>query len=313
MIPYLLRRLGLALPLLLVVPFLVFAMIDLIPGDPAAILAGETASPGQIEAIREKLNLGDPLVFRYIDWLFSAMRGDLGLSFASSEPVIDMLGRRLGATLSLVVLAMIFAIVLGSAVAIAAASRPGGLIDKAVGAVSSLAIAMPTFWIGLILVSTLAIQFPLFPSYGYTLPSEGIDEWLRHLMLPALALSVMPAAEVALQLRSSLMQSLGTDYVLNARAKGLSSGSVLFKHGLKNAMVPVVTVLGFRLAEVMGGTVTIEVIFNIAGLGRMALDAVQGRDIPVLLGFVLFSTLIVVICNFLVDLSYGYLSPKVRS
>lgn len=302
-----------ALPILLVVPFLVFAMIDLVPGDPAAILAGENADPVQIEAVREKLNLGAPLLVRYGDWVLHAVQGDLGVSFTSGDGVIGLLGRSLGATLSLVAFALLIAVVVGVALAVGAAARPHGKLDRTVSAAAALAIAMPTFWLGLLLVSLLAIQIPLFPSFGYVPPQEGIGIWLAHLFLPALALSVLPAAEIVMQLRSSLLGAMSTDYVLNARAKGLAPSSILFKHGMKNALVPVVTVFGFRVAEILGGTVAIEFIFNISGLGRLALDAVQARDIPVVLGFVLFTTLVVVVVNFLVDLSYAYLSPKVRA
>lgn len=313
MIGYVLRRLAAAIPLLLVVPFVVFVMIDLIPGDPALILAGEHADAARIERIREQLNLGDPLLQRYLGWLGGVLQGDLGESFASNQPVSEMLTRRLGVTMSLVLVAMVMAIVIGASLAIAAVRRPGGIVDRLVRAYAALAIAMPTFWLGLLLVSTFAIQIAWFPSFGYSPLGEGVGEWLRHLFLPALALSVLASAEVALQLRSALLQTLGTDYVLNARARGLPSRVVFFKHALKNALVPVVTVLGFRVAEIMGGTVTIEFIYNMPGLGRLALDAVQGRDVPVLLGFVLLSTVVVVVANFLVDLSYGYLNPKVRS
>ncbi|MDK1279669.1 ABC transporter permease [Arthrobacter sp. zg-Y820] len=313
MIKFLIRKFAMALPLLIVVPFLVFAMIELVPGDPAAILAGENADPVQIEAVRENLNLGAPLILRYGEWLLNAVQGDLGVSFTSGTAVIDLLVRSLGATLSLVALALLIAVVIGVSLAVAAAARPHGKLDRIVSAASALAIAMPTFWLGLLLVSLLAIQFPLFPSFGYVSPQEGIVAWLAHLFLPALALSVLPAAEIVMQLRSSLLNAMTTDYVLNARAKGLAPSSVLFKHGMKNALVPVVTVFGFRVAEILGGTVAIEFIFNISGLGRLALDAVQSRDIPVMLGFVLFTTLVVVVVNLLVDLSYGYLSPKVRA
>lgn len=313
MIKFLLRKLATTLPLLIVVPFLVFAMIDLVPGDPAAILAGENADPAQIEAVRENLNLGSPLIVRYGEWLLGAVQGDLGTSFTSGATVIGLLGRSLGATLSLVAFALLIAVVVGVALAVAAAARPHGPLDRFVSAAAALAIAMPTFWLGLLLISLLAIQIPLFPSFGYVPPGEGISPWLAHLFLPALALSVLPAAELVMQLRSSLLNAMTTDYVLNARAKGLSSLSVMFKHGMKNALVPVVTVFGFRVAEILGGTVAIEFIFNISGLGRLALDAVQARDIPVVLGFVLFTTLVVVVVNFLVDLSYGFLSPKVRA
>lgn len=313
MLRYAGKRLLAAIPLLFVVPLLVFLLIDLAPGDPAVILAGDEPTPERIEAIRQQMGLDDPVWERYGRWVAGVLRGDLGTSLLSDQTVVDMLLRRMNVTVSLVTFAMAVAVVIGVLVAILASVRPKGVVDRLVNWWASAAIAVPPFWLGLVLVSLFAVTFRFFPAFGFAPLSEGVGPWLSHLVLPGLALALLPAAEIALQLRSALGQVLRSDYVLNAEAKGLSRRSVLFKHSLKNACIPVVTVFGFRVAEVLAGTVAIEIIYNMRGLGSLAVDSVLNRDIPVLLGFVLFTTTVVVVVNLVVDISYGYFNPKVRT
>ncbi len=313
MLRYAGRRLLAAVPLLFVVPLLVFLLIDLAPGDQAVVLAGDEPTPERIAAIRTQLGLDHSVVERYLGWVAGAVRGDLGSSFMSEQSVSDLLLRRMSTTLSLVLVAMVMAVLIGVTLAVLSAMRPGGAMDRIVNWLASIAIAIPAFWFALVLASLFAVTYQLFPAFGYQPLSAGFGTWLSHLVLPGLALGLLPAAEVTLQLRSALGQVLKSDYILNAEAKGMSRGSVVLKHGLKNAAIPVVTVFGFRVSEVLAGTVTIELIFNMPGLGRLAVDSVQSRDIPVLLGFVLFSTVVVVLVNLLVDVSYGYFNPKVRS
>jgi len=312
-IRYTLTRVLTAVPLVFAVPFGMFLLVDLVPGDPARILAGENASPEHVEQVRTSLGLDHPVLVRYGEWVWNVLHGDLGLSYVSGQAVGELVARRLGTTLSLVAFTAVVALLLGITLAVVATLRRGGVVDRVVNAVASVAIALPTFWVGLVLVAVLAVQLPVFPANGFVPLSEGFVPWFQHLVLPGVALSLLPAAEVALQLRSSLGQELASDYVTNARAKGLGEGAVLVKHALKNAAIPVVTVFGYRISEVLAGTVTIEVIYNMPGLGRLALDSVQNRDVPVLLAFVLLSTAVVVVINLVVDLSYGYFNPKVRA
>ncbi|MGZ0145302.1 ABC transporter permease [Rhodococcus qingshengii] len=307
------RRLLAAVPLLLIVPFLIFVLIDLAPGDPAVVLAGENPTPERLAAIRENLRLDDNVFVRYVDWVGGVLHGDLGMSFLSNQSVTELISRRMATTMSLVLFAMVIAVLVGGLLGVVAAIRPGGVIDRAVNVVASIAIAIPAFWFGLVLVSLFAVSNQIFPAFGYVPLSEGVVPWLQHLVLPGIALALLPAAEVTLQLRSALGKVLESDYILNAEARGLSKSSVMFKHALKNACIPVVTVLGFRVSEVLGGAVTIEIIYGMPGLGSLAVDSVQNHDIPVLLGFVLFTTIVVVLVNLLVDISYGYFNPKVRS
>lgn len=313
MLRYAGRRLLAAIPLLFVVPLLVFLLIDLVPGDQAVVLAGDEATPERIAAIRSELGLDQNVIVRYLDWVGGVLQGDLGTSFSSAQQVTDMLFRRMSTTISLVVVAMVMAVLIGATLAIASAMRPGGPVDRAVNALASVAIAVPAFWFGLVLAALFAVTYQVFPAFGYEPLSAGFGTWLSHLILPGIALGLLPSAEVTLQLRSALGQVLKSDYALNAEAKGMSRSSIVLKHSLKNAAIPVVTVLGFRVSEVLAGSVTIELIYNMPGLGRLAVDAVQSRDVPVLLGFVLFSTVVVVLVNLVVDVSYGYFNPKVRT
>lgn len=313
MLRYAGKRLLAAIPLLLIVPLLIFLLMDLTPGDPAVVLAGENSTPKRLRELRENLHLDENVFLRYFDWLGSALRGDLGMSLWSNESVVELLSRRMATTLSLVFVAMVLAVVIGMVLGVLGALRPGGPVDRAINVAASVAIAIPAFWFGLVLVLVFAVSHQIFPAFGYAPLSEGFVPWWEHLVLPAVALALLPAAEVTLQLRSALGQVLDSDYILNAEARGLSRASVIGKHALKNACIPMVTVLGFRVSEVLGGAVTIEIIYNMPGMGSLAVNSVQNHDVPVILGFVLFTTIVVVAVNLLVDISYGYFNPKVRS
>lgn len=308
----LLRRLLGAVPLLLVVSFVVFLLVSLAPGDPAARIAGENASPERIELIRKTLKLDAPLLERYGDWLFDAARGDLGRSLATSEPVVDLMSRRVPITFSLTAVALAISIVLGIAGGIVAAVWRNRAADRIVSALSSLGLALPSFWVALILVVPLAIERNWFPALGYVPLSDGFWPWLRSLSLPAVTLALLPSAEMALQVRAALIETLEKDYIVAARARGLSAASITLKHALKNAAIPVVTVLGFRIAQLLGGSVIIESVFALNGLGTLAITAALASDMPVMLGLTMVTTLAVVVVNFLVDASYLYFNPRGR-
>jgi peptide/nickel transport system permease protein len=307
------RRLLVAIPLVVFVSFVVFVLIDLAPGDPTNSLAGQNPTPALRAQIRQSLHLDQPLLVRYWRWLSDAVRGNLGKSFVSNLPVRSVLGSRVAVTFSLTLLALAMTIVFGGIGGILGALRPRGIIDRVVTVLSSIAIAIPPFWLGLVLVLVLAVQHHELPSLGYV--GFGTDpwQWLRHLVLPAFALSAFGTAELALQLKGSLTDTLGRDFLLAGRAKGLSRSSLVLKHGLKNAAVPVITVLGFRLAQLLGGTVIIEVVFTLPGLGTLALDSTLNHDVPVMLGLVVIATLVVTLINVAVDVSYAYFNPRMRS
>lgn len=303
------RALG-AIPLLLAVAFIMFALMSLAPGDAAARIAGEGASLETIERIRETLGLDQPLLVRFGDWVSAALTGDLGTSLYSGQEVTPGLLSRVPVTVSLLAVSLSFALLVGFTVGILAALKPGSVIDRAATGVAAALAAAPPFWIGLLLVLFLAVQRPWFPALGYAGLDQGVWTWLRHLALPSLALAAIPAAEVARQLRASLRDVTETDYWLAARAKGIRRRLLFGKHGLKNAALPVVTVFGFRAAQAVGATVVVERVFSIDGLGSLMVRSVLQRDIPVVLGATLFATLLVIVVNLLVDLSYGYFSPR---
>ncbi|MCW0213243.1 MAG: ABC transporter permease [Pseudonocardia sp.] len=306
------RPLAALVPTLLVVTFSVFLLVELAPGDAGYALAGENPSPEAVEAIRRELRLDEPLLQRYLEWVWHALQGDLGRSYLSNQPVSELLVQRLPVTLSLGVVSLVLAVVAGFALGIAAASRPGRLVDRVVTAVSSVMLAIPSFWLALVLVLIFAVSRTIFPTLGYAELSQGAGDWLYHLTLPAVALAMNPAATVALQLKSALIAEEGSDYLMAARAKGLTASSLLFKHALKNAAVPVVAVLGFRIAALLGGTVIIETIFVLPGLGLLAQQTAINQDVPVILGIVTVTTLFVMIVNIIVDASYGLINPKLR-
>lgn len=308
----LLERLLWAIPTMIVVTLLVFVLLDLAPGDPARLIAGENANEEVVQQIRERLNLDDPLLVRYVDWVTSAVQGDLGNSLVSNQPVADRITSALPATFSLVgvalVLALVFALVVGTVPVLW--RHPA--VDRIATVLASLSISVPGFWLGLILASTFAVNFGWFPAIGYESMSSGLWPWLRHLILPGIALAMLTAGELARQLRASLMDAVQSDYALAAYARGLSFRRVVLKHGLKNAAIPVVTVLGVRTSQLLGGTVVIESLFVISGVGRLTVNAVFTRDIPIVLGVVLVTTAIVLAFNVLVDLSYAYFNPRAR-
>lgn len=307
------RRLVSAVPILLIVSLVVFALIELAPGDPAVALAGDNPTPERVAEIRDELQLDDPMLVRYGRWLGDVVQGDLGDSLHTTQPVTTMIGQRLSVTGSLVFLSLTFSMLIALVLGIAGSLRPGKLVDRFVTAIASIGIAVPPFWLGILLVVTFAVNRSWLPAIGYEPMSAGIFTWFEHLLLPAISLSAFLGAELALQVKNSLTETLGRDFILAGEARGLSRRSIILKHGLKNAAVPVVTVLGFRLAGLLGGTVTVESVFVLPGLGVLAVNSVLGRDIPVLLGLVVVSALLIIIVNLLVDLSYGYFNPKVRA
>lgn len=306
------RRLVGAVPLLFVVSFSVFLLVGLAPGDPAARLAGENPSKERVEEVRKALNLDAPLIERYAFWLSGVVRGDLGRSLATTEPVVEVMSRRVPITFSLTALSLIISIILGMLGGIVAAVWRNRIADRIVTVLASLGLALPAFWVALILVVPLAIERNWFPALGYVPLSDGFGPWLRSLTLPAFTLALLPSAEMALQVRAALIETLEKDYIIAARARGLSAARITLKHALKNAAIPVVTVLGFRIAQLLGGSVIIESVFALNGLGTLAISAALSSDMPVMLGLTMVTTLTVIAVNFLVDASYLYFNPKGR-
>jgi peptide/nickel transport system permease protein len=306
------RRLIATVPVLLAVSVVVFGLTVLIPGDPAVSLAGENPSPELIDRIRTELGLNEPLWRQYTSWLWDAIHLDLGQSFRSSQTVWDAIRPRLPVTISLTLVTLLLATVVGLAGGLIAGRRSGGLLDKTVTGMASLGVAIPHFWIGFILISVFAIQHRLLPPNGYVSISEGVWEWFKHLLLPSIALAAASAAEIARQSRASIIGCMGEDYVRTARSKGLPNRTVVGKHALKNAAVPIVTVIGLQFSRLIGGAVVVEQVFGLPGIGQLAFQSVAARDMPVVQGTVMVAAIMVILANLVVDLSYGFLNPKLR-
>lgn len=312
MLKVLVRRVVAMVPVLLVVSFIVFGLVLLIPGDPAVTIAGEFATDEQIAQIRDALGLNDPLVVQYLRWLGGVVRLDFGESFMTRQPVLDALMSRLPVTMSLAFSAIVIALLIAVPLAIAAARRQGSWLDRVAMLGATVGVAMPSFWLAGVLVIIFVVNLGWFPAIGYEPLFDNPVLWLKHLTLPALALGIAASAEIARQLRGALIGVLADDYVRTARAKGLSERTVVGKHALKNAAVPVVTVLGLQVSFLFGGSIIIESIFGLPGLGTLAISSVLARDVPMIQGIVMLITLVVVTVNLLVDLSYAFLNPRVR-
>jgi peptide/nickel transport system permease protein len=309
---YLLKRIVSTIPILALVGLITFLLIHLTPGDPAAVVAGENATVEAIEAARHRLGLDQPFLVQFWHWLQGVLTGDLGTSFTSGRPVVSLIFDRLPITLSLTAGSTLVGLGISIPLGVFAAIRRGSWMDRATIFTTSLGIAAPEFFIGLLLVLVVALEFGLLPATGYIPFSEDPLEWFLRLVLPSLTLGVGVAAELARQVRGAMIDVLSRDYIQTARAKGLSTLSIIVKHGLKNAAIPVVTVLGLQIRRLLGGAVIVEQIFAMNGVGSLAVRAVFLRDLPVLLGVALITAVIVLLVNLIVDMSYGYFDPKVR-
>lgn len=312
MFSLLLRRLAITSPLMLVVSFLIYSLIVLVPGDPAVALAGNNPTPDQIAAVRAELGLDDPFLIQYWRWLSDALQGDLGQSLFSSESVVGAILTRLPATVSLAGLSLVIAAVLGVLVGSIAGLRPGTWIDRVATVSASVGVAVPYFWVGMMLVLFFSIYNRILPAVGYVPLGDGLWPWLSHLLLPAAALSIAPAAVIARQTRAAVVGVMTEDYIRTATAKGLPRAHVVGKHALKNASVPIVTVFGIEANRLIGGTVVIEQLFAIPGVGQLAYQSVFARDFPLVQGVLLTTALMVLLVNLLVDVSYGYFNPRIR-
>jgi peptide/nickel transport system permease protein len=305
------RRLLQALPVLVLATFVVFGLLKLMPGDIAITLAGENATEARIAEIRELYGLNRPFLVQYGSWLGHAVQGDLSKSLANGEPVAQSIARAFPNTLLIVVLAMGVALGLGIPLGMLAASRPDGLRDRLVTSVASLGIAVPNFWLAMILVAWASLQFGWFPATGAVPLKESIPRALHHAILPALALAAGGVAEVSRQLRSSLVEILSSPQVRTLRAKGLSAGVILWKHGLKNAGVNLLTVATLLFNRMLAATVVVEAVFAIPGMGNLIVNAALTRDLPVVQGVVFVMVLVVITINLAADLLYTVLDPRI--
>ncbi len=311
MIRLLARWLVTSVLLLFVVSALTFVLTAIAPGDAARVILGMNGTQEQYEALRLQLGLDDPLPQRYWEWLSGAVRGDLGVSIFSQQPVVEIIGGRLGTTFSLVFGGLLFSAVLGIALGIASA-RSRGFLSRATDVLSLLGASIPNFWLGFLLVSAFAVAIPLFPATGYVDFANSPAEWLRSLVLPVVTLGIGGVAIIAKQTRDAMSKQLSLDYVDAMRAQGLSERSIVFRHVLKNAAIPIATVLGLMFTGLFSGTVLVENVFALPGLGGLVVSATASHDIPVVEGIALVFAVMVVVTNLVVDLIYGLLNPRAR-
>ena len=312
MLGYLLRRLLATIPVLLIVAVFVFLLLRLTPGDPAAILAGDAATPAQLERIRDSLGLNDPLHIQFIAWMGQMLRGDLGTSLISNTPVAQMIGDRLGPTVNIALMTIIISVLLAVPMGVIAAWRHRSWIDFAVMAFSVLGFSVPVFVIGYILIQVFAIELRWVPVQGYASPADGLGAFFSRAILPSLTLATIYVALIARMTRASMLEVLGEDYVRTARAKGVRENAVLFRHALRNAAVPILTVIGTGFALLISGVVVTESVFNIPGIGRLTVDAILARDYPVIQAMILLTAGIYVVVNLIVDVSYSLFDPRIR-
>jgi peptide/nickel transport system permease protein len=310
---YILKRILATVPVMGFVALFVFLMLRLSPGDPAAVIAGDYATTEDIIRIRENLGLNEPIIVQFTKWIGQLVQGDLGISIFTNLPVTTLISQRLEPTIMLTLTTIIFTIVVAVPLGTLAAWKQGSLIDRAVMLFSVAGFSVPVFVLGYILIYIVSIQLRWLPVQGYkSMFTDGVIPFLQHIILPTVTLSVIFIALIARMTRASVMEVLQEDYVRTARAKGQSEFKVLMKHAVRNAAVPIVTVIGLGIALLIGGVVVTESVYNIPGLGRLVLDAVLKRDYPIIQGLILLFSFVYILINLLIDLSYTLFDPRIR-
>ncbi|MBX9991935.1 ABC transporter permease [Phreatobacter oligotrophus] len=312
MFVYVVRRILATIPVMAVVALFVFSLLYIAPGDPAAVIAGDQATPEDVEKIRRSLGLDRPFLIRFGEWVWQIARFDLGTSIFTGLPVTQLIAQRIEPTLSLMVVTLVIAVFIAVPMGVLAAWKAGTIIDRTIMGFAVFGFSVPVFVVGYILAYVFALELDWLPVQGYTPLSRGFWPWLENLILPSIALGMVYIALIARITRATMMEVLQQDYIRTARAKGLSQRTVLFLHALKNAAVPVITVIGIGVALLIGGAVVTESVFAIPGLGRLTVDAILRRDYPVIQGLVLLFSFIYVLVNLAVDLVYTLVDPRIR-
>ena len=312
MLLFLTRRLLAAVPVMLVVTVFVFALLHLAPGDPAAIIAGDLATADDIAKIRTRLGLDQPLLVQFFTWINQLAHGDLGNSIFSAHPVSQLIGQRLEPTLALTLTTLVISVLLAVPLGIVAAARAGSGVDRGVMAFAVLGFSVPGFVVGYALIWLFAIELDWLPVQGYTPLAQGFRPWLANIILPSITLAMVYMALIARITRASMLETLSQDYIRTAHAKGLAAPAVLVGHALRNASVPIVTVIGIGVALLIGGVVVTESVFAIPGLGRLTVDAILRRDYPVIQGIILVFSGAYVVVNIIVDMLYTVIDPRIR-
>lgn len=312
MIGYLIRRLLAAIPVMGVVALFVFLLLRLTPGDPAAIIAGDSATPEQLVRIRTSLGLNEPLYVQFFTWVGRLLHGDLGVSLISQVPVLQMIGQRIEPTITVALSTIVLSVIVAVPLGVVAAWKHGTWVDRFVMGLSVIGFSVPVFVIGYVLIQIFAIELRWLPVQGFRPMARGFGPFAERLVLPTLTLSFIYIALIARMTRAAMLDVLGEDYVRTARAKGITESRVLLRHALRNAAVPVITVIGTGFALLISGVVVTESVFNLPGIGRLTVDAVLARDYPVIQGMILLTSGIYVAVNLLIDLAYTLLDPRIR-
>jgi peptide/nickel transport system permease protein len=312
MVRFIIKRLAATIPVMAIVALFVFSLLYIAPGDPAAIIAGDQATPADIARIRQNLGLDRPFLIRFGEWSWRILHGDLGASIFSGAPVTNLILQRVEPTLSLMALTLVFAVATAVPMGVLAAWKAGSWIDRLFMSFAVMGFSVPAFVIGYLLAYVFALQLDWLPVQGYTPLAAGLGPWLENLILPSITLGCVYIALIARITRASMLEVLQQDYIRTARSKGLAQSSVLFVHALKNAAVPIVTVIGIGIALLIGGAVVTESVFVIPGLGRLTVEAILRRDYPVIQGVVLLFSFTYVFVNLLIDLLYTLLDPRIR-
>jgi peptide/nickel transport system permease protein len=309
---YIVRRILATIPVMVVVAIFVFALLHLSPGDPAAIIAGDSATDADIARIHAQLGLDRPFYIQFVEWVWGLLHGDLGISIFTNLPVLKLIGQRVEPTVALTISTLIVSVLIAIPLGILAAWKAGTWIDRVVMVFAVLGFSVPVFVLAYMLIYVFSIATRLLPVQGYVAPSDGLQPFLSHLVMPSIALGLVYIALIARITRASMLDVLAQDYIRTAQAKGLPNEKVLIRHALRNAAVPIATIIGIGVALLIGGVVVTETVFAIPGLGRLTVDAILRRDYPIIQGVILIFSAVYVLINLLVDLSYAVLDPRIR-
>ena len=312
MFAYIVRRILATIPVMAVVALFVFSLLHLSPGDPAAIIAGDTATLADVAHIREKLGLDQPLYIQFVTWVWHLLHGDLGISIFTNLPVSKLIAQRVEPTITLTISTLIISVASAIPMGVLAAWKAGAWIDRLVMVFAVIGFSVPSFVLAYLLIYVFAISADLLPVQGFVSIRDGVGPFLSHIAMPSLALGLIFAALIARMTRASMLDVLAQDYIRTAQAKGLSNDRVLIRHALKNAAVPIATIIGVSFALLISGVVVTETVFAIPGLGRLTVDAILRRDYPIIQGIILVFSAAYVLVNLLVDLSYTFLDPRIR-
>ena len=312
MIAFIAKRMVATIPVMGVVALFVFLMLRLSPGDPAAVIAGDYASPGDVERIREALGLNEPIVVQFGIWIWTLMRGDLGISIFTDLPVTHLIRQRVEPTIMLSLTTIVFSILVAVPMGVVAAWKSNTWIDRGFMIFAVAGFSIPVFVLGYMLIWQFSLELKWLPVQGYTSPFEGLGRFFWHITLPTITLSMIYIALIARITRASVLDVLEEDYIRTARAKGQTETKVLIGHALRNAAVPIVTVIGLGVALLIGGVVITESVYNVPGLGRLVVDAILKRDYPIIQGLILMFSLVYIVVNLVIDIAYTLLDPRIR-